>query len=186
MTGEPIELTLDEIVALAKHYSDARTDLQEVIDDINERKKRAVQSRVRALTSRVADASAALDALKQAVRDNRDRFARPKTQSAHGIKFGWQKQPGKLVIADEDATIKLIRKRLGKRAASLIKRKETVDNAALRALPAADLARVGAIVTKTTDEVLVTVPKSDLDKIVAALMGDETVQDAEPEAEGAE
>ena len=68
--------------------------------------------------------------------------------------------------------IALIRQKLPGRASSLIKRKETLDKTALRKLSATDLAKIGLTVSDPVDKVTITVPSTDVDKLVDALMED--------------
>jgi len=164
--------TLEGIITLAKEYAGARRELDLVVQDIEKRRRLAVRSRIRALKARVADTAAAREALEQAVRENPQLFVRPKTQAADGVKFGFQKKAGSIDIADEAEVIRLIRDKLKTRAAQLIRTKETLDKTALRKLSAGDLAKLGLSVGDPTNQVTITVPKTDIDAIVDALMRD--------------
>ena len=63
-------------------------------------------------------------------------------------------------------------KRFPNRAEGLIRVKETLDRAALRKLPAAELAQIGVTMEKATDEVTIAAASGDLDRVVAALLDD--------------
>ncbi len=177
----PVPWTLEGIITLAKEYATARTELDLVVQDIEDRRRKAVRSRIRALKARVADTAAAREALEQAIRENPALFVKPKTQAVDGVKFGFQKKTGSITIADDAEVIRLIREKLKTRAAQLIRTKETLDKTALRKLSAGDLAKIGLSVSDPVNQVTITVPKTDIDAIVDALMGD-----AGDEAEGEE
>ena len=86
-----------------------------------------------------------------------------------------------IAIADEAKVIERIRKKLPAQVASLVKVKETVDKTALRKLKATDLAKLGLAVSNPVDEVTITVPSTDIDKLVDALLeedGDADMEDA--------
>lgn len=163
-------MTIDDIITLARVYAKARDDMEEVLDDIRDRRRQAVRSRMRALRNRVAECAAAKEALRAAVEAAPELFAKPRTQTADGVKFGWRKQSGAIEIADEKKVIERIRKRLPDRVASLVKVKETVDKTALRKLKATDLAKLGLTIADPVDEVTITVPSTDIDKLVDALL----------------
>ena len=161
---------LEPIIDLARTYARARDELEKVVEEIDDRRRQVVRSRLRSLKTRTAEVSAAREALKAAVEGAQDLFESPKTQTVDGIKFGWRKKQGSIEVADEPAVIKLIRRKLPKRASGLIKRSEGIDKTALRKLSANDLAKLGLAVSDPVDEVTITVPKGDLDKLVDALL----------------
>ena len=163
-------MTIDDIMDLARTYASARDAMEEVLDDIRDRRRQAVRSRLRALRNRAAETAAAKDALRAAVGAEPELFARPRTQTVDGVKFGWRKQQGSIEIADEGEVVKRIRKTLPDREAALVRVKTTVDKTALRKLPAADLAKIGLFIADPVDEVAITVPSTDIDKLVDALL----------------
>lgn len=163
-------MTIDDIIALARAYASSRDAMEEVLDDIRDRRRQAVRSRMRALRNRVAETAAAKEALRAAVEAAPELFERPRTQTVEGVKFGWRKQQGSIEIADEGAVVALIRKKMPDREAALVRVKTTVDKTALRKLPAADLAKIGLFIADPVDEVAITVPSTDIDKLVDALL----------------
>jgi len=175
-------LTLDNIMALARVYASSRDAMEEVLDDIRDRRRQAVRSRMRALRNRVAECASAKEALRAAVEAAPELFAKPRTQTADGVKFGWRKQSGAIEIADEKKVVERIRKKLPDRVASLVKVKETVDKTALRKLKAADLAKLGLSIADPVDEVTITVPSTDIDKLVNALLEEDGGADMEDAA----
>lgn len=172
-------MTLEDIMDLARAYAKARDDMEEVLDDIADRRRKAVRSRLRALRARAAECATAREALKAAVEAASELFAKPRTQTVDGVKFGWRKQQGGIDIADEAKVVERIRKKLPGQTASLLKVTK-IDKTALRKLSAGDLAKIGLSISDPVDEVTITVPSTDIDKLVGALLEE---SGEEPEAE---
>lgn len=169
MTG-----TMEDIVALARDYAAAREALESSAEEIRHLQRRAVRSRLRGLRTRVAETAAAHDALAAAIRAAPGLFVKPRTVAVDGVKFGFRKQTGALEVGDEAEAIKLLRRKFPDRAEAAVNVKETLDKKAIRKMPAADLARIGVSIDDPTDEVVIAVAESDVDKLVEALLEDET------------
>ena len=164
-------MTLDSIIDLARAYARARSDLEDVTDDIRERRRKAVRSRLTALRSRIAETAAAREALTTAITAAPLLFAKPRTQTVDGVKFGYRKKVG-AIACDDDAVAEAIRKTFPARYKQLVRTKVQVDKTALRKLPAGDLARLGVTIEDPVDEVAISVAASDVDKLVDALLED--------------
>ena len=170
---------LEPIMDLARAYARARDDMEDVVEDIADRRRHAVRSRLKALRGRVAECAAAREALTQAIEAAPGLFERPRTQTIDGVKFGFRKQQGAIEIADEEEIVKRIRKKLPAREQALVRVKTTVDKTALRKLTAGELAKLGLSVEDPVDEVTITVPKTAIDKLVDALMEEAGEENAE-------
>lgn len=165
--------TMDDIVALARGYAKARDALEETGEEIRQLQRKAIRDRLRGLRNRVAETAAAHDALSAAIKGRPDLFVKPRTVAVDGVKFGFRKQAGVLDVGDEAKAIDLLRKKLPGLADTLIVSKEALDKKGLRKLPAADLARIGVSIGNPTDDVVIAVAESDIDKLVAALLDSE-------------
>ena len=163
--------TMAEIEELCKRYGRLRDRLDDIVEQVRDEQRRAARSRMGEIKRRVADVAAARDALQAAIAESPELFERPRTVPFHGITVGYRKLPGKLEC-DEARTIALIRKKLADRAPALIKVSEKLVAAAVKKLAAKDLASVGAAIVEPDDEVVIKVARSDLDRIVAALIDD--------------
>lgn len=164
-------MTMAEIARLARDYSDAAGELEETVDEVREDQRAAARARMRSIKARAAKASAAKDALAEAVEANRHLFDKPRTQSAHGVKFGLRKQPGRLA-GDAEAAIARIESTMPGKAGALVRTKKELIKAALLELPAAELAKLGISVEASGDKVVVQAARGDLDRLVEALMED--------------
>jgi hypothetical protein len=91
----------------------------------------------------------------------------------HGVKVGYQKQPGAIEIADEADTIERIRKMFADNKnmlRQLIKTTEKPIKDALSGLSGEKLQKLGVKVTEDTDKVIIKPADSEVDKIVDALL----------------
>lgn len=166
----PEDWTLEKISGLCKVLSVEKEKLRKLIDKIHEARKKATSRSIPVLQRRSARVSAAKDVLAAAVEESRHLFQQPKSRAFHGIKVGLRKQPGRIVIADEEATIKLIRRQLPQMVKSLLVLKVSVDKEALGKLSVKDLKKIGATVEADTNAVFVRGVPSDIDKFVDALL----------------
>ena len=110
--------------------------------------------------------------MRAAILARPDLFVRPRTVAVDGIRFGLRKQPGSVSVGDEAQAISRLRELFPNRAVGLIRVKESLDRAALRKFPAAELAQIGVTMEKATDEVAIAAASGDLDRVVAALLDD--------------
>ena len=162
-----------EVLAeLCQGFFAARDRVSEQVEKIRERRIKYTKRLIPGLRERVAELGEARDRIREYLEEHRGQFERPRTRTLHGCKVGWRKKPGKLVIADEARTIQLIRLRLPEQARTLLQVKTTVNKAALKKLPAAELASVGAAIAAVDDEKVVSFPKDSLAKLVDALLED--------------
>ena len=164
-------VTLNELTTLCKNYSKARDALDELSGELRIERQRVVRKRMRGLRTRVADVSAAKDALMQAIKASPEVFERPRSRSVEGIKIGFRKKPGTLNY-NPPRSIRLIREQIPEQAEALIQIKESIVASAVKNLDAGTLARIGISMTGVDDEPFITVAKSDLDKLVDALLED--------------
>lgn len=164
-------LTLSEIGDLAKAYAAARDSLAAITDEVRDVQRREVRKRLRGIRARVAEVSAARDALVAGIDGNRQLFDKPRTRAMHGVKFGLRKQPGR-IEGDAEAAIARIDKRMPDRAKDLVATKRTLVKAALENLATRELAKLGLTIADTGDAIVVQVAGDDLDKLVDAMLED--------------
>ena len=167
----------------AKAFADARGALAQIVGEIKavmDEIKRDQLPTIRRRLARVAELEATL---RDAVADSPELFVKPRTVIMHGVRVGFQKAKGGVVVPDAKRTLMLIRRHLPEQADTLIKTTEQVVKAALLNLSVADLKRVGCEVDDTGDEVVVRPVDGDVDKLVTALLrGAEAELQAESEA----
>jgi hypothetical protein len=175
-------MSMETIEQKATALADARdllsTRVQAIEDEI-----RAIKRRRRAgLKSAAATVAAALAELQAEIDANRTLFAKPRTRVFFGLKVGLQKSKGKVAYANKAKTVALIRRHFKKAFDTLVQTKEAPIDSAVRNLPAADLARIGASISGTGDQVLIKAIDSDIDKLIKAWMDDAEDEQDEEEA----
>ena len=165
--------TLTEIETLCRRYAEELNALDALTERIQYARRKAVHDKLQALKQCVSRVSACKDEITDALASAPALFEKPRTRSFDGIKVGFRKQKGKVVLDDEPATILRIRERLPvEQAELLIRIKESVVKEAVNDLTAADLKRLGIRLTQDTDEPVINAARTDLDKLVDALLED--------------
>ncbi len=165
---------LEMIDKMAEEYSSALGELDDRAA-IMKAELRKVQRRELPAMKRAADRAAkAREELKRAVKASPSLFNKPKTRELHGIKLGFQKQKGKVVFADEEATIKLMKKDLPKDQLELVLRvRESVHKPSVYDLDARSCKRYGITIEDDTDEVYIKQAVSKIEKLIEGWLDDE-------------
>jgi hypothetical protein len=163
--------TMTEIEQLTRDYSEARAYLTGVVTELQaelERIKHPALPLIRQAVGTTGEAHARLHA---AVEASPELFTKPKTITIAGVRVGYMKQKGKVVIEDEEKTIARIRKLLPKEQAELlISVKESVHKPSVADLIAADLKRLGISITADDAAVVIKPVDGEVDKLVNALL----------------
>lgn len=166
--------TLTEIESLCADFSAARAALEDLTEQLREERRKAVRNKIAHLRCLVVEVNVKQETLMAAVEASPELFERPRTRSFDGVKVGYRKSKGKVVIADEAKTIERIDKLLPTNQAELLVRvRKSVDKTAVVDLTAADLKRLGIAIEEDTDAPVVAFAKTDLDALVDALLADE-------------
>lgn len=164
--------TLEDIERLALEHREDRDALINAIDAMNddiERVRKGYMISIRPLIIQTARSSTEL---RDAVESAPELFTKPKTQTFHGIKVGFQKQKGKISFADAAKVVAMIRKHLKGKFKSLVKVTEAPDKNALANLSGVELKKIGCTVTEDTDAPIVRPVESEAEKAVTALLKD--------------
>ena len=175
--------TLADIERQAAAYAEAHEALRKHVEALELAIKAAKRQALPQLMVLAAKAAGAKTALRQSLEASPALFTKPKSRIINGVKVGYQKGKGETVIADEAATVKLIKKHFADQADVLIKTTEKPVKTALNGLSAADLKRVGVTVQDATDEVIIKVLTGDVEALVDAFV---TELSDDPEALGQE
>lgn len=175
-------MTLSEIEQQARAYADARAELAERVQALQDEIEAAKRRKLRGIKSAVATAAAAHDALHAAVADSPDLFTRPRTKVLSGIRIGYAKQKGRLIIEDAAKTMQLIRRHFPEQEEALIKISAAPIRKALETLTGAELKRINVLVDDAGDKIIVKPVDSEVDKLVAALLAEAEQIDADEAA----
>lgn len=156
---------------LSAHYALAFDDLATI--------KNAMTSEIEMISLKYKDklkASAdklvaATTDLERAIVDSPEIFVKSKTQTLHGIKFGFRKATDELVYnADEETTIQLIKDELPRKKKLLIKTEEKLVKTAIKNLPEDELKSIECEIEKNDDVVFIKSADDIIDKFVKQLM----------------
>lgn len=172
--------TMMEIEERAAQYARAREALATVVSVLQAEIDACRRAAMPALRAAVSDAADRHSRLKAALQESKGEFQKPKTRIFHGIKVGYMKQRGEVVIEDEEATIRRIRERLPQAQVELlIKTRESVVRGAVYDLIAGDLKRLGIEIENDTEVAVIKPVDSEVDKLVAALLAEaEKIEEA--------
>jgi len=162
--------TISDIELQARKLSLARAELKEQIALLEE-KTRALRELYRKKLIRLTEiAAAAQDGLLGMVKESPKLFVKPRSVNFYGIKCGFAKGKGALIIDDEDKTIALIQKHFPDLMDTLTKPSISIVKTELDKLPVNDLKRIGVQVKDSVDAAFVKATDSEIDKLVSALM----------------
>lgn len=165
--------TMTAIEERARYYAACRDDLATRINAL-EAEVVVVREQHRAgILDALRAHKQAEEELREAITAAPELFDKPRTRVLHGIRVGYQKGKGGLEIADEEATVKLIRKHCPDKLDALVKVTEKPIRKALQNLDASLLKKLGIGILGTGDVIVLAATDGDLDKLIKALQGDD-------------
>ncbi|MDH5785354.1 MAG: hypothetical protein OEZ16_07065 [Chromatiales bacterium] len=163
--------TMTDIEKLTRDYADARAFLAGVVTELQAELERVKHPVLPVIRKAVGDVGETHAKLKAALEDSPMLFTKPKTQTIKGVRVGYMKQKGKVVIDDEEAVIARIRKLLPEAQQELmINVKESVYKPSVADLTVTDLKRLGITLTDDEDVVMIKPVDTEVDKLVNALL----------------
>lgn len=162
-------VTLSEIDAAAKAYR-AVFDRAEKLKATVEREQQAViNAHAKELDALARELQEAHDALDARVRDGRQYFRKPKTQTLHRVVLGFEKSRDKVEYPDDEVLIPRIEALLKAKASTLIHTVKTIVKDAFKRLPRTELQMLGCRFVSGADEVVIRPEtSSDVEKYFAA------------------
>lgn len=171
--------TLEEIQSLAKKFADARGVVKKRVDTLQDEINSAKRRLIPGITTAVASARDAQSELERAIAESRSLFVSPKSITVHGIRCGVAKGKGKVTWAkgSTEKIVAAIEKKLSEKASVLIKIEKKPIKAALSALSVDELKSIGCTVIGAGEHVFVKATDDDVDKLVAALLDQQTDED---------
>lgn len=156
-------------------YASKRDQLREIAGKCKTEMD-AIRDRYRAeIRAAASDAATAFESLSDLIDQHRYLFKKPRSRLFSGVRVGLKKRPGRIDFQDADRVIELIRSKLPEKADALIRKKEEVARDALKLLPPAELAAIGAQLVDTGDEIVIDHPADEIDRLIEALSAEEDV-----------
>jgi len=165
-------MSMENIEQLAKAHAENRDLLADRLRALQDEIEDAQRRRLRGIRNALKAAAATEVALRNAIEGNPELFQKPRTVVFSGLKLGFQKGKGEVVIADKQRTVRLIGQHLGSQYDELVKTTTTPIAARVAKLPATQLRKIGVEIRNTGDQVVLKPVDSQLDKQVAALLKD--------------
>lgn len=164
---------IEQIEHQTRAYADARARLAGRVQALQAQIERLRAEHLHGIRAAVREAADAHDALHALIEARPDCFLRPRTITIAGVRVGYMKQKGSVVIEDEAAVIARIRKLLpAEQSELLIRVRESVHKPAVYDLTAGDLKRLGIAVTDDADAVVIKPVDGEVDKLVNALLAE--------------
>lgn len=164
---------MEKIERATSSFAEARTALADLISQLNAEIEAAKRTSLPAIKKAVARAAERQQVLTELLNEHHTLFVKPKTRVLHGVKVGFQKQPGAIEIVDEMKTLALIKKMFSDQEdmlALLIKTTEKPIKDALGDLSGDQLKKLGVKIADDTDKLVIKPADSEVDKIVDALL----------------
>lgn len=125
------------------------------------------------IKSAVTDVALNHEVLCDLVATSPDLFKKPKTMIVHGLRLGFIKRKGKLILSlSQDAIVAKLKTLFGLGVDRYVKTTHKLKKGELSSLPADQLKKLGISVSATGDAVVVKFDESDSEKFVAALLAE--------------
>lgn len=174
----PDAITHQPLEGQVATYASAIEGRRQITAAIRRRLLEVADALAPALREAAAAERDARDALEASIKAAPALFAKPRTRTVHGIKYGWQTGKPSIVVPDEARACSLIRRYApADLREQLLVIKESVSKTAALGLPVGQLQRYAIEYRNARDSVVVK-PVADLvDDLVAALLH-ESAQEA--------
>lgn len=157
--------------ALSLRLKQRRDELDAISKQIDAEQKAIFLRHRAALREAFGKVAGAQAALTAEVTTHPELFVKPRTLTLHGIKFGFAKGKGRLVIEDETKSVALARKHLdAEKADLLIRVVESINKKAAAGLTAAELKKIGIQIEEAADEMVLSFVDSELDQLLERLL----------------
>jgi hypothetical protein len=172
-----------QIDALAEDYAQARDILAQRVERFETLMQKIRTRFSPGIKSAAVGAANSQGLLSAGITRNPELFKKPRTMTLHGIKLGFAKGKGKITWGDEDKVVAAIRRHFAQdMAATLIRTVEVPVKDALAQLPAKELRLLGVQVEEAGDRIYIKAADSEIDKLVAAILKEGAVDEAEETA----
>lgn len=164
--------TLEEIKGKTQAFADARGVVLTLVQALQDEIEAVKRKHLPAIKTAAETMAVAHEELFGEVKTSGALFEKPKTQIISGIRVGFKKEKGKIIVEDEAVTIALIRKVLPKAQHQLLIKTEEhpIIKGGLDQLKVDILKQLAVKVDSDTDEVYIKPIGDDIDKFVGALL----------------
>lgn len=172
------EDTQQKFTAAAREHSRDRALLSDRVSTLQDEIERLKRRYLPGIRNAAAKSRESRQALATLIEENPSDFKRPRTLEISGIKFGFQKQKGKIVFKTAETVISAIKKKLPGKASLIIETVQKIKKGELNKLSVEEAKKIGLTVTQDTDAILIKSTTDDIDKLVAKML-EENGKDAD-------
>ena len=163
---------LDEARRLAAGYAAAHAELAALLAAVEDRVREVKRGEMPAIKRAAGKAGRRRDKLVEHARAHPELFARPRSMTWENVRFGWRRQPGRVVIVDREAAIAEIESDPELMARGLLKKTTSILLDPCRRLTGELRRRLGVHVSEGADAPYANVVDSDIEKMVDAYLRD--------------
>ncbi len=163
-------MDLNGISKLTETYAAKRRLLTEAVDGLEAELAAVRKKHIGQIKRYVAVTAEAQDVLRAAIEENPAVFSKPKSRIIDGVKIGFRKMKGEIIIANTARTLERLKEMFGVCADTYIKTEEKPIKNALATLSGADLKKLGVRIEDDMEEVVISPVDSEVDKLVDALL----------------
>ena len=159
-------MSLEVIEEKAKLHKTLLTETNEISAVIRKKITESTDPYIEGLRTKIEAITLLEEQIKQELTANKDLFKKPKTKVIHGLKLGFRKGKGKLIINDEDALIKKLKRDYHDDIGALVKKTETIVKSGIEKLDARELKRLGVTIENASDEVVFSIVEDSIDDLL--------------------
>ncbi len=170
MTG----LKLADIEVFTNEYAKKRQLVVELADTMRQEMEAVKRKHITELKIRVASAAEKKQELSNVLEANKELFDKPRAHIFNGIKVGFQKQKGTITWDDTDKVVELIKKNFPDLVDTMLKIETSPVKASLEQLSVSDLKSIACTMEGSGDKLLIKPVDVNVDKLVEALLKDES------------
>ena len=174
--------TLQDIEARAKKLAEHHDALDALVGELQDELTRIKRARLPAIKRRLRLVAEDKAALAELLQDGKALFAKPRTRIFHGVKLGWEKGKGAVLIADAKRTVELITRHFPEHLEELAPAKRAPSKEAIAKLLPRELTRIGCTLGNANDFLVLRFVDDEVDKLVDALLNDAVAQQTEEAA----
>lgn len=163
---------MQTIETKTREFRAAHDLLAERVASMNDEIEKIKRRRLPGIKTAVQAAADARATLAGEIEKAPELFEKPKTVTIAGIRVGYAKGKGKIILDDPKRTLTLIKKNFPSLAPTCIRTSAAPNLKALANVPISTLKALGGRVEETGDQVVIKPVDDEVDKLVSALLAE--------------
>lgn len=154
----------------AKRYQALLAKLNNTSATIRRKISEATAAHLADLKSTMDEMTGLEKQIKEHLIRNKDLFEKPRTRVIHGLKLGFRKGKGKLIVNDEQKLIERLEKEYDDNVGVLVRTSKKIVKAGIEKLDAKELKRLGVTMQDADDQVVFDVVEDSMDDLINFLL----------------